>query len=166
MKAAQEKAAIESDSDKEAEMRAERDKMKAGAVRVGKQIYIPTDAVRIKGGGVSALFVDGDGEGDLVHSPTRRRKPLVLLGGTCRSSSTKVLRSLVVTICASSSLPAGYWAKEQKYPLRRKKSAVECCVGDWMKVVGVSQKTPVTVDAVENPPTNIRFDNFCIQLMI
>ena len=73
MKAAQEKAAIESDSDKEAEMRAERDKMKAGAVRVGKQIYIPTDAVRIKGGGVSALFVDGDGEGegDLVHRPIK-----------------------------------------------------------------------------------------------
>ena len=25
---------------------------------------------------------------------------------------------------------------------------------------------PLEVDAVENPPTNIRFDNFCIQLMI
>ena len=151
MKAAQEKAAIESDSDKEAEMRAERDKMKAGAVRVGKQIHIPTDAVRIKGGGVSALFVDGDGEGDLVHRPTRRRKPLVLLGGTCRSSSTKVLRSLVVTICASSSLPAGYWAKEQKDPLPNKRtqwSVVSVTEAGGM-MVGVSQKTKVN-DAVEN----------------
>jgi sRNA-binding protein len=59
------------------EKRSDLENMKAGAKHVGSNIYIPKDAVHFKDGGVSALFVESNGdEGSLVHGHSRLRQPL------------------------------------------------------------------------------------------
>ena len=128
-KAAQEKAAIESDSDNEAEMRAEREKMKAGAVRVGKQ-YSKTDAVRIKGGGVSVLFVDSHGEGGLVHGPVKAPPAADFVGVHVSVQFDKgvtVARCYNLRVIISACRLLG---KGTKRPASKQKNAVECCIGD------------------------------------
>ena len=155
--------------DNEAMKQSALENMKAGTKHVGSNIYIPKVAVHFKDGGVSALFVQSNGdEGSLVHGPFKTSPAAGTIGVHVTVQFEKPV-TVARSICESSSLPAGYWAKEQQAPLCDNKSSLQCSLGDcswWEQGVCASQKTPVVVDALENAPVNIRSGNFCVQLMI
>jgi len=168
VKAAQEKAAIESDSDKEAEMRAERDTMKAGAVRVNKCAFQQMLSASRAEECLPSLWtatakatscIAQQGAGSRWFCWVARVGPV-----RQRCYGPSLLQSARHHLCLQ---VTGQRNKNTRFVGKKAQwSVVSVTEAGGMKVVGVSQKTPVTVDAVENPPTNIRFDNFCIQLMI
>ena len=126
--------------DNEAMKQSDLENMKAGAKHVGSNIYIPKDAVHFKDGRVSALFVQSNGdEGSLVHGPFKTSPAAGTIGVHVTVQFEKPVTVARCSICESSSLPAGYWAKEQQAPLCDNKSSLQCSLGDcsWWDTGGL-----------------------------